>query len=101
MLRTTTTVSGAPRKQDRVIDGSSRELPENMHLTRLLTPSCTVIKHPMDLGTVLKKVKAQQYKEKKAFKADLDLIWDNCLLYNTLPVSVRSSNMCWQKRTCA
>lgn len=46
-----------------------------------------VIKHPMDLGTVLKKVKAQQYKDKKAFKADLDLIWDNCLLYNSLLVS--------------
>lgn len=41
----------------------------------------------MDLGTVLKKVKAQQYKDKSSFKADLDLIWDNCLLYNTLPVS--------------
>lgn len=40
----------------------------------------------MDLGTVLKKVKAQQYKDKSQFKADLDLIWDNCLLYNTLPV---------------
>jgi hypothetical protein len=40
----------------------------------------------MDLGTVLKKVKAQQYKDKKAFKADLELIWDNCFLYNTLPV---------------
>lgn len=43
----------------------------------------------MDLGTVLKKVKAQQYKDKSSFKADLDLIWDNCLLYNTLPVSMK------------
>lgn len=42
----------------------------------------------MDLGTVLKKVKASQYKDKAAFKADLDLIWDNCYTYNTLPVSV-------------
>lgn len=43
-----------------------------------------VIKHPMDLGTILKKVKAQAYKDKKAFKADLELIWDNCFIYNTL-----------------
>ena len=43
----------------------------------------------MDLGTILKKVKAQQYKDKKAFKADLDLIWDNCLLYNSLVVRSR------------
>lgn len=56
-------------------------------LHRLIPFMCLVIKHPMDLGTILKKVKAQQYKDKKAFKADLDLIWDNCLLYNTLPVS--------------
>ena len=46
-----------------------------------------VIKHPMDLGTILKKVKAQAYKDKKAFKADLELIWDNCFIYNTLAVS--------------
>lgn len=47
----------------------------------------------MDLGTVLKKVKAQQYKDKRMFKADLDLIWDNCLLYNTLPVCCLLSHL--------
>lgn len=40
----------------------------------------------MDLGTVLKKVKTRVYKTKAEFKADLDLIWDNCLLYNSSPV---------------
>ena len=40
----------------------------------------------MDLGTVLKKVKAQSYKDKKDFAADLDLIWSNCMEYNSLPV---------------
>jgi transcriptional activator SPT7 len=40
----------------------------------------------MDLGTVLKKVKGQQYKDKKSFAADLELIWTNCMEYNTLPV---------------
>lgn len=45
-----------------------------------------VIKRPMDLGTVLKKVKAQSYKDKKDFAADLDLIWSNCMEYNSLPV---------------
>ena len=57
--------------------------PSDLRIAEQTTP---VVKHPMDLGTVLKKVKAQQYKDKKAFKADLDLIWDNCLLYNTLAV---------------
>lgn len=40
-----------------------------------------VIKHPMDLGTVAKKIPL--YRGLADFKADLDLIWDNCLEYNT------------------
>ncbi|KWU45466.1 Bromodomain-containing protein, partial [Rhodotorula sp. JG-1b] len=46
-----------------------------------------VIKHPMDLATLLKKVRQQSYRTKKAFADDLDLIWSNCLLYNSHPVS--------------
>ncbi|KAL9559044.1 hypothetical protein MBANPS3_000607 [Mucor bainieri] len=42
-----------------------------------------VIKHPMDLGTVSKKLKAFQYKNKKEFANDLYLIYQNCLDYNT------------------
>ncbi|KAI8139599.1 Bromodomain-containing protein, partial [Fennellomyces sp. T-0311] len=45
-----------------------------------------VIKRPMDLGTVTKKMKALQYKSKKEFADDLYLIYENCLLYNTNPV---------------
>ena len=44
------------------------------------------IKHPMDLSTMLKKVKMHAYKNKKDFADDLNLIWDNCLTYNTDPV---------------
>lgn len=44
-----------------------------------------VIKHPMDLGTLTKKVKAREYKDKKGFLDDFNLIWDNCFEYNTLP----------------
>lgn len=36
---------------------------------------------------MLRNVKAQRYKTKADFSADLDLIWDNCLLYNTQDVS--------------
>ncbi|RUS30725.1 hypothetical protein BC938DRAFT_479038 [Jimgerdemannia flammicorona] len=46
-----------------------------------------VISHPMDLGTVTKKLKAFQYRSKKEFEADLALIYDNCLTYNTNPLS--------------
>jgi transcriptional activator SPT7 len=45
-----------------------------------------VIPNPMDLQTMLKKVKTKQYKSKKEFKDDLDLIWGNCFTYNAAPV---------------
>ncbi|KAI6009863.1 hypothetical protein EDC04DRAFT_2772287 [Pisolithus marmoratus] len=41
-----------------------------------------VISNPMDIQTMLKKVKAKQYKSKREFKDDLDLMWSNCLTYN-------------------
>ncbi|KAJ7184086.1 hypothetical protein C8R46DRAFT_1208327 [Mycena filopes] len=41
-----------------------------------------VITTPMDLQTMLKKVKQKQYKSKREFKDDLDLIWSNCFTYN-------------------
>lgn len=44
-----------------------------------------IIKHPMDLNTVMKKLKGFQYKSKKEFVDDLMLIWSNCLRYNTDP----------------
>lgn len=46
-----------------------------------------VIKDPMDLGTVSKKLKHCQYKNKKEFGNDLYLIYENCLTYNTNPAS--------------
>lgn len=41
-----------------------------------------VIKNPMDLGTMTKKLKSLNYKSKTDFVVDLNLIWDNCLRYN-------------------
>ncbi|KAJ6579927.1 hypothetical protein DFH09DRAFT_979251 [Mycena vulgaris] len=43
-----------------------------------------VITNPMDLQTMLKKVKQKQYKSKREFKDDLDLIWSNCFTYNAV-----------------
>ena len=45
-----------------------------------------VIANPMDFQTMGKKVKQKQYKSKKEFKDDLDLIWSNCFLYNATKV---------------
>ncbi|OAX82387.1 hypothetical protein ACJ72_03260 [Emergomyces africanus] len=44
-----------------------------------------IIKRPMDLGTMTKKLKAVQYKSKQEFVEDLNLIWTNCLKYNANP----------------
>lgn len=41
-----------------------------------------IIKVPMDLGTMTKKLKTLVYKSKVEFTADLELIWANCLKYN-------------------
>lgn len=46
-----------------------------------------VIANPMDFGTMLKKVKQKQYKSKREFRDDLDLIWSNCFTYNASEVS--------------
>lgn len=47
-----------------------------------------VIKKPMDLGTVTKKMKNLNYRSKKEFADDLYLIYDNCLAYNTNSVNI-------------
>ena len=44
-----------------------------------------VIKNPMDLGTMAKKLKNYLYKSKTEFVTDLSLIWSNCLKYNASP----------------
>ncbi|KAL8923268.1 MAG: hypothetical protein Q9208_004668 [Pyrenodesmia sp. 3 TL-2023] len=44
-----------------------------------------VVKTPMDLGTMTKKIKNFQYKSKQEFVTDLNLIWSNCLNYNANP----------------
>lgn len=44
-----------------------------------------IIKKPMDLNTVMKKLKNLQYNSKQEFVDDIMLIWSNCLLYNSDP----------------
>ncbi|KAF2166132.1 hypothetical protein M409DRAFT_66659 [Zasmidium cellare ATCC 36951] len=44
-----------------------------------------IIKTPMDIGTMIKKLKQFNYKSKKDFVDDLNLIWANCLKYNQDP----------------
>lgn len=41
-----------------------------------------IIKEPMDLSSLLKKVKTGRIREIDTFKSKLDLVWDNCMTFN-------------------
>lgn len=59
-----------------------------------------VIKKPMDLNTVLKKLKVLQYQNKQQFVDDLMLIWQNCLTYNSDPKHfIRIDALAMRKKT--
>jgi hypothetical protein len=47
-----------------------------------LTDYPAVIKYPMDLSTILKKLKDEKYLKVEDVLDDLQLIWDNCKTYN-------------------
>lgn len=59
-----------------------------------------IIKKPMDLNTVMKKLKGLAYNSKQEFVDDLMLIWNNCLTYNSNPKHyLRAHALAMQKRT--
>ena len=47
-----------------------------------LTDYPAIVKHPMDLGTVEKKLNDNKYRTVEEFIDDVQLIWDNCKAYN-------------------
>ena len=83
--------------QEELYEAAEKVLSELKAMTEHSTPFLTrvnkrdapdyynIIKHPMDLGSVLKKLKNLTYKSKQDFVDDLNLIWANCLKYNANP----------------
>jgi hypothetical protein len=47
-----------------------------------LTDYLSIVKYPMDLSTVMKKLKEERYSRVEEGLDDLQLIWDNCKAYN-------------------
>ena len=43
-----------------------------------------IVKYPMDLATVKKNLKSGEYTNLQDFIIDVQLIWDNCKLYNPI-----------------
>ena len=59
-----------------------------------------VIKQPMDLGSMTKKLKSLSYRSKKDFVDDLYQIWKNCLKFNSSPDHIfRKHALFMQKET--
>lgn len=59
-----------------------------------------IIKKPMDLNTVMKKLKNLQYNSKQEFVDDIMLIWSNCLTYNADPKHfLRAHAIAMQKKS--
>ncbi|KAJ3299782.1 Transcriptional activator spt7 [Borealophlyctis nickersoniae] len=58
-----------------------------------------IIKNPMDLGTVTKKLKDLQYNSKAEFAADLYLIWSNCETYNARTHPIRHMGSALKRKT--
>ncbi|POS86280.1 hypothetical protein EPUL_001204 [Erysiphe pulchra] len=72
--------------QEELYEAAEKVLSELKAMTEYSAPFLTrvnkLIKQPMDLGTMTKKLKTLTYKSKAEFVTDLDLIWSNCLKYN-------------------
>lgn len=43
-----------------------------------------IIKDPMDLGTIKTKLSNGEYGDENEFRADMDLVWDNCMRFNSV-----------------
>ncbi|ORD94228.1 Y0777 [Enterospora canceri] len=73
-----------PKQLSKILNLLKKEqkaIPFLAKVTRKEAPNYfEVISRPMDLGTMTKKLGL--YRSMAEFKADLDLIWDNCLAYN-------------------
>lgn len=72
------------------------------HVALKIPDYYSIIKHPMDMGTVLQKLKENKYRDPFEFAEDMRLIWANCRTYNQVGSAVRtmgdklSEN--WEKR---
>lgn len=41
-----------------------------------------IVKYPMDFGTIKRKLAYNGYENEEEFKNDMNLVFDNCILYN-------------------
>ena len=42
----------------------------------------SIVKYPMDFGTIKRKLTLNAYENELGFQEDMNLVFDNCILYN-------------------
>ncbi|CAG9323933.1 unnamed protein product [Blepharisma stoltei] len=58
-----------------------------------------VIKHPMDLSTVKKKIKSEKYSSLQEIISDINLVWENCKTYNQMGSPIYEQAQSMEART--
>ncbi|OMJ77714.1 hypothetical protein SteCoe_22617 [Stentor coeruleus] len=58
-----------------------------------------IIKNPMDIGTIKKRLKAHYYTNIHDFIADIQLVWDNCKKYNEASTEIHQQAVFLEKQT--
>ena len=56
--------------------------PETFGDEQLYQEYCSVVTEPMDISTIMAKMRAQEYLNKYQFKRDVELIFENCREFN-------------------
>ncbi|OMJ85646.1 hypothetical protein SteCoe_12995 [Stentor coeruleus] len=59
----------------------------------------TIIKNPMDLGTIKKRLKSHHYTKTQDFIADIQLVWDNCKKFNEAGTEIYQQAVFLEKQT--
>lgn len=76
-----------PNKMNRIISNLKLYKESAVFLNKVTKKEApdyhTIIKNPIDLGTIQKKI--PKYSSYSEFKSDLDLVWFNCYTYNAGP----------------
>ena len=57
----------------------------------------SIIKKPMDFGTISNKQKTNQYENAKDFKSDVDLMFDNCFRFNPASDNIHQMGKSYQE----
>eukprot|EP01026_Neomeris_dumetosa_P029497 TRINITY_DN2390_c0_g3_i2.p1 TRINITY_DN2390_c0_g3~~TRINITY_DN2390_c0_g3_i2.p1 ORF type:complete len:469 (+),score=75.33 TRINITY_DN2390_c0_g3_i2:116-1522(+) len=88
------------RKCENILKGVQKSLGPNVHIFNVpvnaqqVPDYYNIVKNPMDLGTIARKLKEGQYSSPLGFLEDMRLVWSNCKLYNGIssPVGAMGYN---------